>query len=330
MIKNKLYAIVLGMIVFGVVGLLVSVCQKYLPFFLHSTIYYCQNVIRTASVQLLPTIVSRPLFIGLLAFLSLIGMRFFVLTYNFLKEGKQFQHSTLPYGDLWKIAQELTIENQVRMIKTKKTLAACFGIFKPKIFISSGLLKIATAGELRAILTHEKYHLDHKDNFVMLVASIVQNFFPFFPVIKDFIKHYRIQRELEADAHAVTGHNDSKHLISALEKLIRNESQYAFIGASGLGVFDTLEARIRYLVYKKEYRPKVTIINSVISVFFLFILLVLFLIPVQATELHDFEGDAIMTCVSSNKCASSCKDNINKSLPMTPIKSSSISSISSY
>lgn len=321
MTKHRLFLIILGVISIGIIILLISVCQKYLPFFLHSTIYYCQNVIRTVSV-------SKPLSLGLLAVLGLIGFRLFALVLQLLKEGKQFQQAIIPYGDLKETARKLTIIDQVRMIKNQKPLAVCFGIFRPKIYISSGLLKIVNTSELRAILIHEKYHLDHRDNLTMLAASVVQNLLPFFPVFKDFIKHFRIQRELEADAHAVTGQNDNKHLISALEKLIRNEPQYAFIGSSGLGVFDTLETRINYLVYKKEYRPGVTIINSAVSGIFLSILLILSLVPVQATEFHNFGNDAIMTCVSKNKCASSCKDNIGDVFQMTPIKFSSVSKIS--
>lgn len=310
MIKNRLYLIVSGAIFIGVVILLISVFQKYLPFFLHSTIYYCQNIISTVSVQLLPRIASKPLYLGFFAILGFISFGFFALVLQMLKEGKQFKQAILPYGKLQNVTKKLTIINQVRIIKNHKPLAICYGIFRPKIYISSGLLKIVNQHELRAILTHEKYHLDNQDNFLMLMASVVQNILPFFPIIKDFIKHYRIQRELEADAYAVTGNNDNKHLISALGKLIRDEPQYAFIGSSGLSVFDTLETRIRYLVYKKEYRPRVTNINSVISGFFLFVLLALFLVPIQATELHNLRGDALMTCVSSNKCSSSCKNNI--------------------
>src|SRR3972149_3186705 len=100
MIKNKSYAIVLGIITLSVVGLLVSVCQKYLPFFLHSTIYYCQNFINTVSAKSLPAIASKPLFIGLLAILGFIGFRLFELAIQLLKEGKQFQQAILPYGKL--------------------------------------------------------------------------------------------------------------------------------------------------------------------------------------------------------------------------------------
>src|SRR3989344_9371808 len=152
MIKNKSYAIVLGIITLSVVGLLVSVCQKYLPFFLHSTIYYCQNVIKTVSVQLLPTIASKPLFIGFLAILGFIGFSLFALAFQLLKEGKQFQQVILPYGKLQRVAQKLAIVNKVRMIKNHKPLAICFGFFRPSIYISSGLLKIVNPNELRAIL----------------------------------------------------------------------------------------------------------------------------------------------------------------------------------
>ena len=294
MTKRKSYAIVLGIVALSIASLLVSVCQKYLPFFLHSTIYYCQNIIQTVSAQPLSSIASKPLFVGFLAVMSFIGFRFFILTVEFLKERKQFQQ-----------------------------------VFPPKIYISSGLLKIVNINELRAVLAHEKYHLDHRDNVVMLTASIVQNLLPFFPIIKDFIKHYRIQRELEADAAAVTDRNNT-HLISALEKLIQYEPQYAFVGASGLGVFDTLETRIRYLVHKTKYKPRVTVANVVVSGISFFVLLALSLAPVQAIEFHDLGGDAIMTCVSSNECASVCKANINKSLLMTPMQSSSQNYTPSY
>lgn len=323
MTKHKSYVIVLGIIVLSIVSLLVSVCQKYLPFFLHSTIYYCQNIIQTVSVQPLSMIASKPLFVGSLAVMSFIGFRLFALAVQLLKERKQFQHSISPHGELQRITQELTIAAQVRMIKTSQPLAICFGIFRPKIYISSGLLKIVNTNELRAILTHEKYHLDHRDNLVMLMASVVQNLLPFFPIIKDFIKHYRIQRELEADAVAITDHNGNIHLVSALEKLIQHEPQYALVGASGLGVFDTLETRIRYLVHKTKYKPTITFKNGVISGVFLLVFLALSLAPVQAIEFHDLGGDAIMTCVSSNECASSCKANINKSILMSPMQSSS-------
>jgi beta-lactamase regulating signal transducer with metallopeptidase domain len=330
MTKRKTYLIILGIIALSVVGLLVSVCQKYLPFFLHSTIYYCQNIIQTVSAQPLSMIASKPLFVGFLAVMSFIGLRLFVLVVQLLKEKKQFRQATLPHGELQRVAQELTIADQVRMIKERRPLAICFGIFQPKIYISSGLLKIVDANELRAILTHEKYHLDHRDNLAMLTASIVQNLLPFFPIVKDFIKHYRIQRELEADAAATCDRNNNTHLISALEKLIQYEPQYAFVGASGLGVFDTLETRIRYLVHKTKYKPRVTVANVVVSGISLFVLLSLSLAPVQAIEFHDLGGDAIMTCVSSNECASSCKANINKSLPMSPTQSSSQNYTPSY
>lgn len=322
MTKHKYYVIVLGIIALSIVSLLVFVCQKYLPFFLHSTIYYCQNVISTLSNQALPTIANRPLFIGFLAVVGLIGFRLIALVTQLLKEGKQFRHAVIPQGELLRSSKESAIEKQVRMIKTDRPLAICFGIFQPKIYISSGLLKIVNTDELRAILAHEKYHLDHKDNLVMLLASVVQNLLPFFPIIKDFIKNYRIQRELEADASAVAGRNNSAHLISVLEKLIQYEPQYVFVGASGLGFFDTLETRIRYLVHKTEYQPRITILNGAISGVSLFLLLALSVAPVQAIELHDLGGDAIITCVSNNECAASCKESINKSLPMSPMQSS--------
>lgn len=327
MIKNKTYVIILGIITLSVISLLALVCQKYLPFLFHSTIYYCQNIIRTVSVQLLPSHVGRPLFIGLLIIFGLIVIRFFTLIYNFLKERKKFQHAAFSYGELQKIARGLRIESKVKVIKDYKPLAICFGIFQPKIYISSGLLKIVNNGELRVILAHEKYHLESRDNFLMLIAFVIQSFFPFFPIIKDFIKYFRIQRELEADTYAITNHNKNGYLISALKKLIRYEPQHALIASSGLGVFDTLETRIRYLVYKTKYRPKITIINGVVSGFFLFVLIALSLVPVQATDLHDRGNDTLMACISSDKCSSICKDNINKSLQITSIKSSKISSI---
>ncbi len=319
---NKAQTVFLGVVALSVITLLVSVFQKYLPFFLHSTIYYCQNVIRTLSTQSLPTPTSKLLLISFLLVIGFMGFRLIAIFTQSLKERKQFQHASPPHGELQRLARELTIERNVQVIKNHQPLAVCFGVFQPRIYISSGLLKLVSNEELYAILLHEKYHLDHKDNLVMFLATVVQHLLPFFPVVNDFIEHYRIQRELEADAIATNQNTESTHLISALEKLIKHEPQYAYVGASGLGVFDTLETRIRYLIYKTEYQPKFTIKNSLISLVSLFIFLALSWAPVQAIEFHDLGADAIMTCVSNSECATSCKGSINVSLQMSPIRTS--------
>ena len=185
------------------------------------------------------------------------------------------------------------------MVKDSQPLAVCFGIFQPKIYLSSSLLRIASLEELRVILLHEKYHLDHHDNLSLFIATVIQASLPFFPIINDYIASYRIQREIDADGAATM--SGSTHLLSALKKLIQAEPQYAFISASGLGVFETLATRIGYLVYKTEYHPKVSLINCVISVIFLFAFLTLTLAPIQAIEYHEQGRDAVMVCITNNK-----------------------------
>ena len=184
---------------------------------------------------------------------------------------------------LTKILDELDLSNELFLVNDQKVFAYCLGIRKPKIYISTELVKKMTRKELKAILLHEKYHLENKDPLIMLFVTTVQHLFPFFPFISDLIRNYRIDREILADKEAIKLLGAAP-LISTLKKLLNLEAA-SFAFTVGVSELDTLEPRIRALVRKDRRFQKYQPVNIVVSLFSLFIIAGFLLVPVRAEEL---------------------------------------------
>lgn len=283
------------------------VLVKYFQLFIHHTIYYCQVMAKALYIQL-PGDLSR-LYIGVLALATVytlikIGVAVFKI-YAFSKTlGKTKSQGSEAFDA---VCNTLGLHNKVTLLDQTKPLAFCFGVLKPKIYISTGLVEMMNSEELVVILRHEKYHLDNRDSFVFLIATIIESLFPFFPIISDFIRVYRTDREIQADAMAIRNSDDKHSLTEVLKKLLRYEPTIrpAFI-ASIISV-DALEARIHSLLLHKTSHRKVGIRNVIFSLASLIILIGLMVSPVNAIELHDEGRDVVLLCDETDNCESVCR-----------------------
>ena len=271
------------------------VIVKYFQLLIHDTIYYCQAIAKALYIQL-PEDLSR-VYVGVLILavvytLIKIGVAVFKI-YAFNKTlVKTAIHGTKVLDE---ISSKLGLINKVTILDLDKPQAFCFGILKPRIYLSSGLVAIMNDKELEVILRHEKYHLDHKDTLSFLIATLVESLFPFFPVISDFIRVYRTDREVQADTAAVNGQEATRSLLGVLKKLLQYEPRgTAFI--AGIISEDALEARIHSLLMLKTVYKKVSIRNALLSFVSLGALIGLIVSPVQAIELHDQGRDVVMVC----------------------------------
>lgn len=305
----------------SLVGFLVF---KYFPFLFHTTIYYCQEFVQSFNLLALPKNTNL-LVIGAVFFIfAIIFIRLIITVFHLLRVGYQLhlhQVDTSTYLDTMFI-EKLGLKEKVAVIEKETPFALCFGFFKPKIYLSTKLLKITSRSEQETILRHEKHHLEQKDNLTMLFAQVVQNIFPFIPSIQDVVLNFRIERELEADLAAISK-TQKTYMVSALKKLLLFEqgSKLAFIPS--IASADTLEARIQSLVKNRVYMGKYKWKNILVSISSTMILLLLAITPVQAIEFHDNGKDAVMACVSSSECARWCKENSSSLQNMTPVINSS-------
>ncbi len=298
---------------------------KYLPFLFHTTIYYCQEFIQSFNLEALPKNINLPIVGSVVLLLAVIFIRLLMTMFRLLQVGHQLRSSQACLRDYIndKQIKQLKLQGKIAIIKSESPFALCYGFFRPKIYLSTKLLAITSKREQEIILRHEKHHLEQRDNLTMLLAQVIQNVFPFFPLLNDMVLNFRIERELEADQAAILHHQKSA-MISALKKLLLFEqtSQLAFIPS--IASADTLEARIQFLVRSKRYLGKYKIGNIIFSGVSVVLLLFLAFTPVHAIEFHDNGKDAVMACVSNDECAQWCKENSSQLQNMTSSMKSSV------
>lgn len=291
--------------------LLYNACSKYIPFFLHNTVYYCSQILQSVSAQPLQLNLKTFTLWGLVALALYTVIRIFLTVYRIFQQHKSLEQKATGSVDILSIIEKLDLRNKVRVIEDNRMGAFCFGITSPKIYISTQMISVATDDEIEAVLRHEKYHLENNDTLVMLFAVFTESLFPFFPLLTDFISYYQTHRELQADKCAISAMEQGKdHLRSILTKLMSHDIYPAYITAPGFADAHTLEARIRTLIKETPITPSLSVKNVLVSILSVTILGGLAVAPVQAIEYHYSGEDAVMACINSNgNCTNACQQN---------------------
>lgn len=304
--KASRYLIVLiGFFVFSLV-MMGSLFRKYVLIFFHQSIYYCQQVVDGLPVRL-PNNLGEACLMVFLITLSYITIKLVVTMIKTLKIGRNLSLSTVRSTVVKKTAKKLGLQDKLFVYQSDHHSAFCFGFFNTKIYVSTGLVNILSEIELEAVIRHERYHLENKDALTFLFALVVQTMFPFFPVISDISKRYRILNEVGADEAAIKEMKNSKSLISVLKKLLSYGHKNTFNFGPSLGEWDTLEYRVKKLVNQKIERRRFPITNIIVSFASLVILVGLSLSRINAVEYHDRGGDAVLLCSKDKNCTNICE-----------------------
>lgn len=326
--KTSKHFVVMGIFFVLLIGLLGILLQKYAPLLLHTTIYYCQEIITSINTNIFLQKSNMILLVPVLFILMLVGVRLTMTIAQLIIMARKLGRQKIPYSSslLRKLTKKIDLNNKIVIIRNSQPIALCYGLFRPKIYISTGMLTITSPSELEVILKHEKHHLNHRDNLTIFFAHVIKNIFPFLPILSDLVSNFRIEREIAADRYAAEGSNH-EFVASVLKKLLR-EPQPAFAYFPSFGEESTIQARIESLFFKKQFMSHYSTKNIVLSFFSILILLGLVITPVSAIELHVNGQDAIMVCVNNQQCAMQCKTSLqhiqnmspspNKSTPYSP------------
>ena len=277
---------------------LALILYKFMPAFFIHTVYYCKLLINSYSIKI-------PHEFNLIIFVFIFFVGFVFLTkmlVTFIKI-RRMKNSLVKnekiVEDVLMLAQKVGLKNKVSIVKDTRLFAFCLGIRKSHIYISTKTASIMTTTQLEAILLHEKYHLEHADSLTLFIGSLPGLLFPFFPFIPKFLEHYKIEREIKADKQAVMELGSTKPIIEVLKKMLENPSvSPSFI--SSIGNTNTIEIRIKSLLNKKNVSPRIRKVDFLISMLSFGFIVASVVIPVQATEAHLDNKDAIMVCVKNN------------------------------
>jgi len=143
-------------------------------------------------------------------------------------------------------------------------LAFTHGLFRPRVYISSGLIHHLTRSELNGVILHELYHKRHRDPLRFFLLSLLRDTFFYIPIGYYLLRLLHSLRERAADDAAVSKMDEPVGLASALVKIARFGNKMAIEPASirGLG---SVEGRIKRLVEGRDDSIKPPGLNTILS-----------------------------------------------------------------
>ncbi len=95
--------------------------------------------------------------------------------------------------------------------------AFCAGLWRPRIYVSTGAVARLARDELAAVLAHEAHHARYRDPLRIFCARVLSDSLFFLPVLRRLFDRYAALAELAADAAAVDAQRgDTRPLAAAL------------------------------------------------------------------------------------------------------------------
>jgi Zn-dependent protease with chaperone function len=117
----------------------------------------------------------------------------------------------------------------------------CAGLWRPRVYITSGALARLDGPALRAVLTHERHHARRRDPLRLAASRVIARSLFFMPAVRELRRGQQMLVEMSADESAVTAAAGDR---SALARAMLSFSDASDAGGSA-GVDP---ARVDYLL----------------------------------------------------------------------------------
>lgn len=143
-------------------------------------------------------------------------------------------------------AQSVGLEGRVVLVDTPGPFSLTYGMIRPRVAISAGLLEVLDPDELSAVLVHEAHHVRSADPQKVVVARTLCRALFVLPAVAALVQRYLTARELEADRRAVRAVGVA-NLAGALLKATAGRSPLSGGAAAGLVGDSCLELRLQQL-----------------------------------------------------------------------------------
>lgn len=176
-----------------------------------------------------------------------------------------------------RLADRLNLAGSLLVVSGQTPFSFCYGFWRPRICFSLGLTELLTEAELEAVLQHEAYHLQRREPLRMAIAICLSRFFFFVPLLAELHARYLAEKELAADAAAVTLTSRAA-LAGALHKLITVQKPFVLsplAAVAGLSVTAQRVDRLMTPLARSAWTPSRWSILSALVVFVLGCLLML-------------------------------------------------------
>lgn len=146
------------------------------------------------------------------------------------------------------IAAALGLAGRIDVVRDVRPFSFCYWFRRPRICVSTGLIKRLGDAELRAVLLHERYHLTQRDPLRLVIARYFAAGLYVIPVVEELVEFYTVQKEVAADQAAVRAMGGVRDLASALFKVLPDADDVDLGLLVPVGALSVTEARIEQLV----------------------------------------------------------------------------------
>jgi Zn-dependent protease with chaperone function len=106
-------------------------------------------------------------------------------------------------------------EPDVVVFASQSVHAFCAGLLRPRIYVSAGALEALGADELRAVLAHERMHLQRRDPLRLVTGRLLGEALFFAPVVRALVSRYDMLAELAADDHALAAVGGDRAVVAS-------------------------------------------------------------------------------------------------------------------
>ncbi|MGH2376981.1 MAG: M56 family metallopeptidase [Candidatus Limnocylindria bacterium] len=145
-------------------------------------------------------------------------------------------------------AAGMGLEGRIDVVLDERPFSFCYWFIRPRICLSTSLVRRLDAEELRAVLFHERYHLRHRDPLRLVIARYFAAGLYVVPVVEELVEHFVLEKELEADQDAVRAMGEVRPLAGALYALLPDADEVSLGLLVPVGSLSVTEARIEHLV----------------------------------------------------------------------------------
>jgi Zn-dependent protease with chaperone function len=102
------------------------------------------------------------------------------------------------------------------VVDDEQPQAFCAGLFRPRVHVSTGALRIFSEQELLAVVAHEAHHARRRDPLRLIGLRALTRSLPWAPGLGLLAERHATVAELAADAVAIRTAGSRRHLASAL------------------------------------------------------------------------------------------------------------------
>ncbi|HEY3375395.1 MAG TPA: M56 family metallopeptidase [Candidatus Aquicultor sp.] len=167
------------------------------------------------------------------------------------------------------VLEELNAESfDVRVSEESNVVAFTYGVLKPVMCLSGGVIEVLSTEELSALVAHEIAHIKRRDNLAIFVALFVRDFLWPLPVSHHLLSIFIHEKEFAADDFAVSITGKPVELASAIvsvSKAARSHKRLSPAYATFFSDKATAKTRVHRLLGSTD-RVRPSAVRLVVSI----------------------------------------------------------------